>query len=299
MEIAWKNIEFSDKELIQGFYRQENARNCEFTFANNYLWAPYYEIRFAVIDGLLVFLSDESTFSVSFPLGKGDVKKTIEDLMGYFEEKGRKFKMHLVSPEQFERLEEMFPGKFQIEYNPDAADYVYESEKLITLSGKKLHAKRNHVNKFMEEHPDWSYESITDENTAECLEMAEKWREMNGCADDPEKSNEFCVTLNALRMRKELGLKGGLIRADGRVVAFSLGEPCGKDFFVVHIEKAYADVQGAYPMINQQFVAHEAADYKYINREEDTGAEGLRKAKRSYHPVMMLEKGLVTYKNND
>ena len=68
---------------------------------------------------------------------------------------------------------------------------------------------------------------------------------------------------------------------------------------MVHIEKAYADVQGAYPMINQQFVAHEAADYKYINREEDTGAEGLRKAKRSYHPVMMLEKGLVTYKDND
>ena len=159
MEIAWKNIEFSDKELIQGFYRQENARNCEFTFANNYLWAPYYEIRFAVIDGLLVFLSDESTFSVSFPLGKGDVKKTIEDLMRYFEEKGRKFKMHLVSPEQFERLEQMFPGKFQIVYNPDAADYVYESEKLITLSGKKLHAKRNHVNKFMEEHPD-IYQSL-------------------------------------------------------------------------------------------------------------------------------------------
>lgn len=294
MEIAWKDIEFSDRELIQGFYRQEKFRNCEFTFANNYLWAPYYEIRFAVIDGMLVFLSDESTFSVSFPIGTGNVKKTIEDLMRYFEEKGRRFRMHLVSPEQFDRLEQMFPGKFQIAYNPDAADYVYESEKLITLSGKKLHAKRNHVNKFKAEHPDWSYEPITDENTEECLAMAHRWREQNGCTDNPEKSNEFCVTLNALKMRKELGLKGGLIRADGEIVAFSLGEPCSDDCFVVHIEKAYADVQGAYPMINQQFVAHEASQYQYINREEDTGAEGLRKAKRSYHPVMMLQKGLVT-----
>lgn len=296
MEVQWKNIELSDKELIQSYYRQEGSRNCEFTFANNYLWAPHYEIRYAVIEEMLVFLSDEATFSVSFPIGKGDLKKTIDALLAYFEEKGRTFKMHLVSPAQFERLEALYPGKFQIAYNRDAADYVYESEKLITLSGKKLHGKRNHINKFKELYPDWSYESITDENTAECLAMAQEWRVLNGCDEDEEKNAEFCVTLNALKMRKELELRGGLLRAGGKVVAFTLGEPGGDDVFVVHIEKAYADVQGAYPMINQQFVLHEGAEYKYINREEDTGAEGLRKAKLSYYPVMMLEKGIVTIK---
>lgn len=296
MEVQWKNIELSDKELIQSYYRQERSRNCEFTFANNYLWAPHYEIRYAVIEEMLVFLSDEATFSVSFPIGKGDLKKTIDALLAYFEEKGRTFKMHLVSPAQFERLEALYPGKFQIAYNRDAADYVYESEELITLSGKKLHGKRNHINKFKELYPDWSYESITDENTAECLAMAQEWRVLNGCDEDEEKNAEFCVTLNALKMRKELELRGGLLRAGGKVVAFTLGEPGGDDVFVVHIEKAYADVQGAYPMINQQFVLHEGAEYKYINREEDTGAEGLRKAKLSYYPVMMLEKGIVTIK---
>lgn len=296
MEFQWKKIELSDKDVIQGYYQQEKSRNCEFTFANNFLWAPHYEIRYAIIEGMLVFLSDESTFSVSFPLGKGDLKKTVDVLLAYFAEKGRPFKMHLVSPLQFKRLEALYPDRFQIVYDRDRADYVYESEKLITLSGKKLHGKRNHINKFKEMHPDWSYENITEENTQECLEMAQQWRILNGCEDDEEKEAEFCVTLNALKLRKELGLKGGLLRADGRVVAFTLGEPGGDDIFVVHIEKAYADVQGAYPMINQQFVEHEGAAYQYINREEDTGAEGLRKAKLSYYPVMMLEKGIVTLK---
>jgi hypothetical protein len=101
------------------------------------------------------------------------------------------------------------------------------------------------------------------------------------------------VTLNALAHLEELELKGGLIRLDGEVIAFTLGEPICEDTFVVHIEKAFADIQGAYPMINQQFVEHECSDYQYINREEDTGAEGLRKAKLSYRPVFLVEKGKV------
>ena len=84
---------------------------------------------------------------------------------------------------------------------------------------------------------------------------------------------------------------------DNQIVAFTMGEPICSDTFVVHIEKAFPDVQGAYPMINQQFVEHECMQYKYVNREEDIGEEGLRKAKRSYRPVFMVEKGLVTEKS--
>lgn len=296
MEINWKQIELSDRDLIQGYYRQAKSLNCESAFANNYLWAPHYNMRYAVIEGMLVFLVRREQASVSFPLGQGDLRCVMDILQAYFQERQEAFCMHLVSSEQFARLEELYPGRFAIRYDRDVADYVYESEKLITLSGKKLHSKRNHINKFKELHPDWAYEAITDENTPACLRMAQEWRVLNGCDDDEEKHAEFCVTLNALRLRKELGLTGGLLRAEGRVVAFTLGEPGGSDdVFIVHIEKAYADVQGAYPMINQQFVEHEAASYRYINREEDTGAEGLRKAKQSYRPVMMVEKGIVTW----
>lgn len=296
MEINWKHIALEDRELIESYYEKEQSMSCELSFANNLLWAPYYSIRYAVIRDCLVFISHESIFSVSFPLGRGDVAGVIEDLMAYFEEKDKKFKMHMVTPEQFARLEELFPDKFEIEYNRDSADYVYETERLKTLAGKKLHAKRNHINKFKLEHPDWSFEMIDDKNVRECIEMAEEWAAQNEAERDTEKYAEIAVTLKALKEYQELQLDGGLIRADGRVVAFSLGEPCNRETYVVHIEKAFADIQGAYPMINQQFATHVAEGYRYINREEDTGAEGLRKAKLSYFPDFLVEKGTVTLK---
>ena len=126
--------------------------------------------------------------------------------------------------------------------------------------------------------------------------MALKWRNDNGCEEDAEKNAEMCVTLNALRLFEELELTGGILRVDGEIVAFTIGEPVSSDTFVVHIEKAYAGIPGAYNMINQQFVEHECKNYTYVNREEDTGAEGLRKAKLSYRPVFLVEKGYVTEK---
>lgn len=297
MEINWKELGPEDEAVIKSFYGMEPIRNCEFTFANNLLWSPFYEISYAIVEDMLVFLSEDGEMSVSCPLGDGSLKNSVDVLTEYFKERGKKFRMHLVAPAQFEQLEALYPGRFQVEYDRDSADYVYESERLISLAGKKLHGKRNHLNRFKENFPDWSYEKITDENVHECLAMAEEWKIQNGCEEKGRKHDEFCVTINALKQLKKLGLQGGLIRAGGRVVAFSIGEPCGTDMFVVHIEKAFADVQGAYPMINQQFVIHEAAGYKYINREEDAGEEGLRKAKLSYGPVFMMEKGLVTERN--
>ncbi|MBP3460108.1 MAG: DUF2156 domain-containing protein [Lachnospiraceae bacterium] len=295
-EFEWKEIKEEDEELFQEFYEKEQSRSCEHSFANNLLWSPFYGTKYCIIDGSLVFKSGREEITVSFPIGRTNTKRVVDKLISYFEEKEQPFCMHLVTPEQFERLEQMYPGRFQIRYERDAADYVYESEKLISLAGKKLHGKRNHINNFIKNYPDYQYERITEKNKEECLAMAQEWRVQNGCDSDPEKSAEFCVTLRALKELEQLQLVGGLIRAGGKVVAFSIGEKLCDDTFVVHIEKAYADIQGAYPMINQQFVLHEASEYTYINREEDTGAEGLRKAKLSYYPAFLQEKGTVTFK---
>lgn len=295
-EFEWKTITKEDEPLFREYYEREQSRSCEHSFANNLLWAPFYGTKYCVIDDSLVFKSGREEITVSFPIGKTNTGQVIGKLLSYFEEKGQPFCMHLVTPEQFERLERMFPGKFQIAYERDAADYIYETEKLISLAGKKLHGKRNHINNFKKAYPDFGYERITGENKEECIAMAQEWRKQNGCDEDPEKSAEFCVTLRALKELEQLQLTGGLIRAGGKVVAFSIGERLCDDTFVVHIEKAYADIQGAYPMINQQFVLHEASEYRYINREEDTGAEGLRKAKLSYYPAFLQEKGTVTLK---
>ena len=299
LEITFRRVERKDKELISSYFNKYTSRSCERTFVNTYLWSRRYPVTFAIVENTLVFKSeDEEHLSFAFPAGEDeDIKKALEVLKQYSEERGYPFSLYLVSTENFEKLESWYPGRFEIEYNRDSADYVYESEKLMTLAGKKLHAKRNHINKFKATYEGrWSYEPVSKDNVEECFQMAIKWRKESGCEDNDDKCAEVCVTLSALTQFEELELKGGLIRIDGEVVAFTLGEPICPDTFVVHIEKAFADIQGAYPMINQQFVEHECSEYTYINREEDTGAEGLRKAKLSYRPVFLVEKGKVTEK---
>lgn len=303
MNIEWKTMSLEDKEVVIPYYVYEQSSSCEMAFANNILWAPFYEVEYAIVEGMLVFLTKRNGYSVSMPLAKDEesasnLKETILILEEYFASMGQAFHIHMVTKEKYELLEQLFPQKYSIEFDRDAADYIYEVEQMVSLAGKKLHGKRNHINKFKENNPDWSYEPLTDENLEECLQMAEEWKTLNLCGERGGKHAEFCVTRRALKNYKELGLKGGVLRDGNRVVAFTLGEELNKDMFVVHIEKAFADVQGAYPMINQQFLIHEAADYKYVNREDDTGAEGLRRAKLSYYPVFLQEKGNVIIRDS-
>lgn len=247
IELNFKRAELEDRELISHYFKHHTSRSCERTFVNVYLWSRHYKVQFAIVENALVFKSeDDGRLSFAFPAGEPEnIKKALAVLKQYSEERGYPFSLYNVTPDNFERLEEWYPGRFQIEYSEADADYVYESEKLATLSGKKLHGKRNHINKFKAVYDGrWSYESITRENVEECFQMALKWRNQNGCEDDIEKNAEMCVTLNSLRLFEELELVGGLIRVDGEIVAFSIGEPICSDTFVVHIEKAYADVPG-------------------------------------------------------
>lgn len=304
MEITFRKIELEDRELLCSYLKQKPYRSCDLVFANIYLWSRKYRTEFAIVEDTLVFcgFQENGEPSITFPIGEpGQIPKALEALFAWFEQQQAFFHMHLVQEKEFALLEQWYPGKLEIAYNRDAADYVYETKKLISLAGKKLHGKRNHINRFKEGNPDWVYEPITSENVEDCFQMALKWREEMQCEYDVEKRDEMCVTLNALRLLDELQLQGGLLRTrpDGEVIAFTIGEPLNPDTFVVHIEKAFAEIQGAYPMINQQFAEHAAAGYQYINREEDTGAEGLRKAKLSYHPAFMVEKGIVTLRRNE
>ena len=295
MEYDFKRPELEDKDLVNHYFFEAPGRSCERTFVNVFLWSRHYKVKFAVIEDALVFRDESDGYAFSYPAGEPEaVKRALEAVMEYCREHECPFRLYNVTPEHFDQMEKWFPGRFQIEYVRDVADYVYETEKLATLAGKKLHGKRNHINRFKALYPDWSYEKMDDGNVEECFQMALKWRNQNGCDDDAEKNAEMCVTLNSLRLYKELGLRGGILRVNGEIAAFSMGEPLCSDTFVVHIEKAFAEIEGAYPMINQQFVQHECMDYTYVNREDDAGFEGLRKAKLSYRPAFMVEKGVVT-----
>ena len=304
MKIEWKKITPEDKVWMDSYYKYEQSSSCEMVFANNYLWAPFYNVEYAVIKDMLVFISRGVEESITMPMAKDEasasnVKEVVCLLETYFEEQDKPFCMHLVTHEKMELLEQLFPGKYEITFHRDAADYIYEVEQMISLKWKKLHGKRNNINKFKENNPNWSYEPLNKKNLEECIQMAGAWKEANLCGKKDGKHAEFCVTTRALVNYEQLGLKGGILRDGKRIVAFTLGEELNQDMFVVHIEKAFADVQGAYPMINQQFLIHEASKYRYVNREDDVGSEGLRKAKMSYYPVFLQEKGTVRKKKEE
>ena len=160
----------------------------------------------------------------------------------------------------------------------------------MTLRGKKLSGKRNHVNRFLSTERDWAYEPLTKENLADARAMSYEWCRQAGCTEDAELFDESCAVEQAFRHYEALGLSGGLIRAGGKVIAFTMGEALNEDTFLVHIEKAFYDIQGAYQMINQQFAQAAFEGFRYVNREDDAGDEGLRKAKLSYEPAFLVEK---------
>lgn len=298
-EILFKRPELEDREIIRAYFCKSPSRSCERTFSNVYLWSRFYQVEYAIVKDALIFRDNSAQLAFAYPAGEPEhVKNALRFLEEYSLKQGKPLRLYHVTQENFAQLDAWCPGQFQVTYNRDVADYVYEYEKLCSLAGKKLHSKRNHINKFKSTYTDWSYEKLSEKNQEECFQMALEWRTLNGCEEDPEKNAEMCVTLNSLRLYKELGETGGILRVNGKIAAFTIGEPMCGDTFVVHIEKAFADIEGAYTMINQQFVEHECSAYKYVNREEDAGALGLRKAKLSYKPAFLVEKGIVTRKQN-
>ena len=296
MTIGFKKPVIEDKALVTGYIKQKKTRSCEDTFGNLLLWARFYNVHIAEVEGMLVSAMMRKQLSFHYPYGVGDTKKCIEELMAYAKEQGQEFQMHCVTPEEFEELENLFPREFEIEYHRDIADYVYEAEKLRTLSGKKYHSKKNHVNNFKKMYENWEYISMGSNHVEEAFQLLLKWKNLNRCMENHDKNAESCVASNFLRLFDELEVCGGLLRVDGQAAAFCIGERVGDDTMVVHIEKALTEYEGAYTMINQQFVEHECQNMTYINREDDAGDEGLRKAKLSYKPVFMVEKGTVKRK---
>ena len=290
----FKPVRAEDKETINKYLKHVRSRSCDMSFAAIYLWRGFYNLEYAECEDMIVFRSNEEETSFSLPLGAGDPKKALDRVLEYCREEGIPPVFHSISREMEQYLNEQYPGQFRVEFDRDIADYIYETQALIELKGRKYHGKKNHINKFSKMY-DWSYEAITPENTQECLDMLKKWKAQNCATEDLEKHAEICVSEASLREREFLGLTGGLLWVDGQVVAFTVGEQIHPDTFCVHIEKAFADIQGAYSMINQQFLIHEAADCKYVNREDDVGDPGLRKAKLSYHPAFLEEKGVAFY----
>lgn len=287
----FKEITLADKSWMTELFRKGNLNSEEYNFTFCFIWREAFGYKAARFGDYVVVSSEkEGTASYLFPAGSGDVAPVIEALRERAKRRGERLEFHCVLALHKALLETMYPNEFTFKELTDYYDYVYDAESLISLSGKKLHSKRNHINRFKENNPNWRFESITPENIGEVIVMSKKWCEINGCYDDKSLRSEACSVENALGNFFSLDVSGGLIRADSEVIAFTVGERLNSDTFLVHIEKAFGDIQGAYTIINQEFAAANCEGYLYINREDDSGSEGLRKAKLSYRPAFMVEK---------
>lgn len=287
------------KELINKYLNQRCTQNSEFTFTNLFMWRKSYDIKYAIINDNFCLMPKHvgGPRSATFPLGGFKVKETIEEIIEYFEQKGEIPLIRLYNDEAVEELNNLFPDKFNITEDINSNDYVYRVEDLINLSGKKYHTKKNHINKFKSLY-NYEYSRLAPTDADECLELYNKWykakvdENLMNVSEEYEAVKEFLDNLDAL------DAIGGCIRVDGKMVAFSFGEPlsgCNKTA-VIHLEHADTDYQGAYPMINREFLMHEWSDFEFVNREEDMGLEGLRKAKLSYRPAFMVKKYVATLK---
>lgn len=289
-KLTFHPISMEDQDWITQKLQEDDLGACEYTFANNFIWSEVYEVEVGqVFDCGVIRYRENGNFEYSFPFGNGDKKKAIELLRGICSAHNHKLCLYPIVDEDRKELIEWFPGEFEIDIDRNDFDYVYTVEKLSTLRGKKLHGKRNHIARFMDDQ-DWSYESLDKSNMDECRRMAKLWTEQREDKWNDEMEQEMKVLEKSLDYFDELGLFGGVLRKKGEIVAFTIGERLNSDTMVVHFEKAFPELQGAYPMINQQFVLHEGQEFTYVNREEDTGDLGLRKAKLSYYPDILLKK---------
>jgi hypothetical protein len=291
-------VTIDDKETIQSFFNRSTFRNCDFSFSNIFCWKHAYNTTYAVANGYLYirFQANGESPGYLFPLGEGNFRQALEQMLSDAEERGDQFYLYAITPQMFRFIEEAMPGKFNYHVDRTWYEYIYSSVDLINLTGKKYQQKRNHINKFKRSYQ-WEYLPITREIIPDCLILYNRWcAENGGCNSEQSLINERIATQNAFQNYERLGLIGGALRINGEILAYSYGQPLTSDTFGVHAEKSLYEIDGGFTMINQYFAAHNCADYPYINREEDLGLDSLRQSKMSYHPAILLEKGFVTIK---
>ena len=289
-------ISIFDKKIFDDYINKLDSQVSELNFTNFYMWRDYYEIRYSIINEFLCIISSggDKPFCY-FPIGDysniENLKIAIYSIRDYFYQHNWEFIMCRVSAQQISVLEDL-DIRFIAKEDRDNFDYIYYIQSLSTLKGKKLDGKRNHINKFKKLHT-FNYEEISDNNISDCVEILEKWSKQRNYFEDESLIAERKANFDLLDNYKFLNVKGALIKVDGKPEAFTVGEKLNSNTVVIHVEKANAEINGLYPLINQQFLSNHWNGIEYVNREQDLGINGLRKAKLSYNPIILLEKFTV------
>ncbi len=263
----------------------------EFAFPNIFVWQDYVDTQIARCEDHILIRVDYKGDNIDYqyPSGRGDIKPVIDAILDAAKEGDRPPAITIIPDKGKELLEKLYPDMFDFDNPRGDSDYIYLSSDLADLPGKKYQKKRNHCSRFHREYPNWDFKSIDKDSIMRIYKFNKKWLTQNEERDPRGIENEMLAIQRALDNYEALGLQGGYLTVDDKIAAYSYGSPMG-DEFIIHVEKALYDIEGAYAIINREMAKAFGRDYTYMNREEDLDKPGLRKAKLSYRPDFLLNK---------
>lgn len=292
----FKPIEIQHKELFKHFFLQDPPQTSELTFTNLFIWRHHYNPIWLQWEDciLIIFKPVEGSPFCLPPIGPGNKKRALDILCETLQQITTDVKICRVGEELVEKYVDH--DRYDSFFDRDNSDYIYRTLDLIQLSGRNYHKKKNLLNRFTKKYT-FEYRHLDTKLVACLLDMQEKWCEIKECVYKPDLLAEDRAVFEALTHYEALGYRGGAIQINSKIEAFSIGEQLNTNTAVIHFEKANPEIPGLYSAINQLFCNNAWSDIEYINREQDLGIEGLRKAKKSYRPYHMIKKYTLSPKN--
>lgn len=302
MIISFKNLSLEDKDFIESYVNKEKLESYEYLFSSLYMWRKLNNVKYAVINDALVIEKNEegkgTFYAQPLKYNKEDLTSIVDALIernSNFTD--REYLFGDVDEVFIEDLKKYTGFKVQAIEDINDFEYVYSISDLIELKGKKYHGKKNHVNSF-EKTYEYEIKEINSEKVIkDCIELLHKWHEEVAVTVDQEMLMEIDAIKDLFSELHFFDLKSIAIYVEGELVGFSVGEKVNDKMAVIHVERGVIDYKGVYAFINKKFLVESFQDTEFVNRQEDTGNAGLRKAKESYHPVKMVKKYLIKVTN--
>lgn len=290
--IDFRTIELDDKKIYNEYLYSSTPRGCEYSFSNLFMWGLQ---GFAELHNHVVLYSRyDCRCFYPFPIGSGDKKAVLDAIFADAKERGVCPCLTGLNEEAKEILETLYPNQFYFHADRSSHDYVYDINDLADLKGRKLHRKRNHLKHFRKNHPDYTVTPISLENMDKVRSFVNEWYKLK-LEDNPDGDyhHEQAAFEKVFQHYQDLEMEGLLLEEHGEVLGFTMASQMYPDTYDVHFEKARGDIDGAYTTINCEFANYLRNKYphiQYLDREEDLGIPGLRKAKMSYFPHHLVKK---------
>ncbi|MGQ9558963.1 MAG: DUF2156 domain-containing protein [Candidatus Oleimicrobiaceae bacterium] len=294
---AFKPVALDDRFVLEEFLWKAKPEASEYTFTNLFIWRWRYQVSWSLLDRWVLFSCRDragTPYGLQ-PVGADVEPEVVCEFLNWLRAQGGPAQTRLERVEERWALAVQQTTDLVVEPDPDQFDYVYRTKDLVELAGRKYHSKRNHVNRALRElHP--KYEPLEQRHVQACLQVANKWCAAQRCCDDLGLLDEWDAVREALVHVAELRTEGGVVLVDGQIQAFALGELLNTETAVVHVEKANPEFPPLFALINQQLCANAWPDVPFVNREQDLGDPGLRRAKQSYDPHHLVRKYCIRHR---